>query len=98
MSFPEPGEPAGDSYASSDAGAEQAAQKTQLLRRILSPDARMRLNNIRMVRPELANTVEQQLIGMAAQGRIQSQLTDEQLRQLLYSIQQPKRDFKFSRA
>ena len=61
------------------------------------PEARMRLGNIRMVKPELADLVEQQLIGLATQGRIQSQLTDEQLRQLLSSIQQPKRDFKFSR-
>lgn len=74
-----------------------AAQKEQLLKQILLPEARMRLNNIRMVKPELANLMEQNLIGMATQGRIQSRLTDEQLRQILYSMQQPKRDFKINR-
>jgi len=80
-----------------DAGAEVAAQKEQLLRQILMPEARMRLNNIRMVKPELAGMVEQQLITLATQGRIQSRLTDEQLRQMLSSIQQPRRDFKINR-
>lgn len=73
------------------------AQKEQLLRRILMPDARMRLNNIRMVKPELADLVEQQLIGLATQGRLQSQITDAQLKQMLLSIQQPRREFKFNR-
>jgi len=78
-------------------GGNMAAQKEQLLRQILLPEARMRLNNIRMVKPDLANLLEQQLIGMATQGRIQSRLTDEQLKQILYSLQQPKRDFKINR-
>lgn len=76
---------------------EAQAQREQILRQILMPDARMRLGNIRMVRPELADMVEQQLLALAAQGRIQSQLTDEQLRQILSSMQQPKRDFKINR-
>jgi len=78
-------------------GSEMNAQKEQLLRRILMPDARMRLNNIRMVKPELADLVEQQLIGLATQGRLQSQITDAQLKQMLLSIQQPRREFKFNR-
>lgn len=80
-----------------DAGAEVAAQKEQLLRQILMPEARMRLSNIRMVKPDLAGMVEQQLIALATQGRIQSRLTDEQLRHMLSSIQQPRRDFKINR-
>ncbi|PIN97057.1 MAG: DNA-binding protein, partial [Nitrosopumilus sp. CG10_big_fil_rev_8_21_14_0_10_33_7] len=43
-----------------------AAQKEQILKQILSPDARMRLNNIKMVKPELSDLVEQYLIGMAS--------------------------------
>ena len=31
------------------------------------------------------------------QGRLQSQVTDDQLKQILISLQQPKRDFKISR-
>ena len=73
------------------------AQKENILKQILSSDARMRLNNIKMVKPELSNHIEQYLIGMASQGKIRSPLTDDQLKQILLSIQQPKRDFKINR-
>lgn len=73
------------------------SQKEGILKQILSGEARMRLNNIKMVKPELANLVEQYLIGMASQGKLQSPINDDQLKQILLSIQQPKRDFKFNR-
>lgn len=77
--------------------AEIAAQKEMILKQILSPDARLRLNNVRMVKPDLASLVENYLIGMISQGKIRSQITDEQLKQILMSTQQPKRDFKINR-
>ena len=77
--------------------AEILAQKEMILKQLLSPEARLRLNNVRMVRQDLASLVENYLIGMASQGKIRSQLTDEQLKQLLLSVQQPKRDFKIER-
>ena len=89
MSFPEPNE--------QPLNNEAAAQKEQILKQILSPEARMRLGNIKMVRPEMSNLVEQYLIGMATKGQIHGQLTDVQLKQILLSIQQPKRDFKINR-
>jgi len=73
--------------------AEINAQKEVILKQILNSDARMRLNNIKMVKPDLAGMVENYLIGMASQGKIGSQISDEQLKQILLSIQQPKRDF-----
>lgn len=76
---------------------DMVAQKEQVLKQILSPDARMRLNNIKMVKPELSDLVEQYLIGMASQGKMNSQINDNQLKQILLSIQQPKRDFKINR-
>ena len=76
---------------------EIALQKEAALRQILDPAARLRLNNVRMVRPEVATSIENQLITLAAQGRIAAQITDEQLKQMLISMRQPKRDFKFSR-
>jgi programmed cell death protein 5 len=72
-------------------------QKENILKRILSSEARMRLNNIKMVKPELSNHIEQYLIGMASQGQLRSPITDDQLKKILLSIQQPKRDFKFNR-
>ena len=92
MSFPEPDQPPQD-----PPNNEQAAQKEQVLKQILSPEARSRLHNIKMVKPELVDLVEQYLVGMAAQGKIPGQLSDDQLKQILLSIQQPKRDFKINR-
>ena len=93
MSFPESNEPPQDNNSNN----EQAAQKEQILKQILSSEARMRLNNIKMVKPELSDLVEQYLVGMATQGKIPGQLSDDQLKQILLSIQQPKRDFKINR-
>ena len=73
------------------------AQKDLLLKQILSPEARLRLNNVKMVKPELATMVENYLLGLAAQGRSPSQISDDQLKQILLSAQQPKRDFKINR-
>jgi len=92
MSFPEPNDLPQDNV-----NHEQAAQKEQILKQILTPEARMRLNNIKMVKPELSDLVEQYLIGMATQGKMSGQITDDQLKQILISTQQPKRDFKFNR-
>lgn len=76
---------------------EIAAQKENILKQILSSDARLRLNNVKMVKPEVANTVENYLINLASQGRVRPPITDDQLKQILLSIQQPKRDFKINR-
>ena len=73
------------------------AQKEIMLKQILSAEARLRLNNVKMVKPELANLVENYLLGLSTQGKIQGQITDDQLKQILLSAQQPKRDFKINR-
>ena len=95
MSFPNSDEP--ESHEHSHNEEEISAQKEQILKQILTSEARSRLNNIKMVKPELSDLVEQYLIGMANQGKIPGQLSDDQLKQILLSIQQPKRDFKINR-
>jgi len=92
MSFPEPNDLPQD-----NANHEQTAQKEQILKQILTPEARMRLNNIKMVKPELSDNVEQFLIGMATQGKMPGQITDDQLKEILLSSRQPKREFKMNR-
>jgi len=72
-------------------------QKDILLKQLLTSEARLRLNNVKMVKPELANMVENYLLGLASQGRSPGQITDDQLKQILLSAQQPKRDFKINR-
>ena len=77
--------------------AEINAQKEIILKQILSSEARLRLNNVKMVKPDVANTVENYLITLASQGKLRPPITDDQLKQILLSIQQPKRDFKINR-
>ncbi len=77
--------------------SEINAQKEAIIKQILDSNARLRLNNIKMVKPELVSLVENYLIGLATQGKIRSQITDDQLKQILLSMQQPKRDFKINR-
>tara|TARA_B100000470_G_C19409551_1_gene223616 strand:- start:50 stop:346 length:297 start_codon:yes stop_codon:yes gene_type:complete len=97
MSFPEDDQFPVDTNKTNPQNNEQTVQKEQILKQILTSEARMRLNNIKMVKPELSDLVEQYLIGMATQGKMPGQINDEQLKQILLSIQQPKRDFKFNR-
>ena len=73
------------------------AKKEMLLKQRLTSEARLRLNNVKMVKPQLANMVENYLLGLASQGRSPGQITDDQLKQILLSAQQPKRDFKINR-
>jgi programmed cell death protein 5 len=75
----------------------EAAMRQRVLQVVLDPQARQRLMNIRLVKPELATAVENYLISAASSGRINRPLTDEELKQLLLRIQQPKKDFKIER-
>ncbi len=73
------------------------AQKEIMLKQVLSSEARLRLNNVRMVKPDLADLVENYILNLSVQGKISGQISDDQLKQILASAQQPKRDFKFNR-
>ena len=73
------------------------AQKEIMLKQVLSGDARFRLNNVRMVKPDLADLVENYILNLSVQGKLPGQISDDQLKQILSSAQQPKRDFKINR-
>jgi len=73
------------------------AQKEMMLKQVLSSEARLRLNNVRMVKPDLADLVENYILNLSIQGKISGQISDDQLKQILSSAQQPKHDFKFNR-
>jgi programmed cell death protein 5 len=72
-------------------------QKQALLRSILTPEARQRLTNLKMVRPEFTSQLELQLIQLAQQGKVPIPLTDKQLKQILIQIQSHKREIKIRR-
>ena len=75
----------------------EAAMRQKALMVLLDPNARQRLMNIRIVKPDLAAAVENYLISAASTGRLSRALTDEELKRLLINLQQPKKDFKINR-
>jgi programmed cell death protein 5 len=70
------------------AQADAEAQKQALLRRILTPEARQRLQNVKLVRPDFAAQLEVQLIQLAQTGRVPLPISDDLLKKLLEQIQQ----------
>jgi len=77
---------------------KQADSQMQLiLMQILEPDARERLNTIKLTRPDFARSVEQQLVLLAKSGRLKDKITDAQLKALLQQIQPAKREFNIRR-
>ena len=95
MSSPHTQQPSDEERRKQQAEAEAIKQKA--LAMLLDPEARQRLANIKMVKPDLASAVENYLINAATSGRLNRALTDHELKQILLSIQQPKRDFKINR-
>jgi programmed cell death protein 5 len=81
-----------DEQRSAQMQQQLEAQKENLLRSILSPEARQRLTNLKMVKPEFTEQLELQLIQLAQQGKISTPLADEQLRQILVQLQSRKRE------
>jgi programmed cell death protein 5 len=75
----------------------EAMMRQKALMVLLDQDARQRLMNIRMVKPELALSVENYLITAASAGKLNRPLTDEELKQLLINLQQPKKQFRINR-
>lgn len=82
--------------------AEMEAQKAAIMRKILSPEARTRLENIKMVRAEFAQQVELQLIQLAQQGQlaragIKLPMSDPDFKQILQKMQGKKKDINIIR-
>jgi programmed cell death protein 5 len=70
-----------------------------VLRKILTPEARARLQNVKLVRPDFATQVELQLIQVAQTGRVPLPITDDLLKRLLAELQSQvaKRDINIRR-
>src|SRR5256885_3973078 len=87
-----------DEQRRSQAQQQVERQKQSIIRQILTPEARQRLANIRMVKPEFAEELKMQLIQLAQSGRLQTQITDEQLKKTLVQLQSQKKEIKIRRA
>ncbi len=76
---------------------ELEAQKRQAMVQILTPEARGRLANLRLTKPEMVDQIELQLIQLAQMGRVKSKITDEQLKELLKNLAGQKREINITR-
>jgi programmed cell death protein 5 len=91
---------AGDQQAMQEELERQQRQKSQIqmiLMQVLEPDARERLNTIKLTKPEFAGAVEQQLVALAQSGRLKQKITDAQLKELLRQLAPAKRDYSITR-
>jgi len=73
------------------------SQKQALMRRILTQEARQRLTNLKMVKPEFASQLELQLIQIAQQGKVSIPIDDEQLKEILQRLQSDRKEIKIRR-
>jgi programmed cell death protein 5 len=73
------------------------AERAEVLRRLLTPEARERLGRIRLAKPDVASAVEQQVINLAASGRLNRQIDDPTLRALLERLMPERREIRITR-
>ncbi len=89
--------------ANAYASAQQAeyerreSERQEILRRVLTTEARERLGRIRLAKPDVASAVEQQVISLAASGRLTRPIDDPTLRALLERIMPERREIKITR-
>ena len=81
-----------DEQRQSQAEQQLDAQKQALLAKILTPEARQRLNNLKMVKQEFTEQIEMQLIEMAQTGKLPIPLSDAQLKSILIQLQSRKKE------
>ena len=76
---------------------ERKTMREAALRMALTSEARERLANVRMVRPELASSIEEYVFQLASSGKLKSAVDDEQLKQMLAALQPKKREIHIRR-
>ncbi|MGD1060952.1 MAG: DNA-binding protein [Methanomassiliicoccales archaeon] len=72
-------------------------QKQAIMRQILTPEARDRLATLKMAYPDVARSVEDQLIALVQAGRINQQVDDATLKAILRKVAPQKREITIER-
>jgi len=81
-----------------EAQRQQAeAQKKAILRQNLTDGARKRLNTVKMSKPDVGEQVEQQVVALAQSGRLQGQIDEEKMKQLLQELTPDSKSFDIRR-
>jgi programmed cell death protein 5 len=88
---------AGQEQVASQQRSQADAQKDVILRAILEPEARERLVRVRMARPDVAESLENQLLMLYQQGRIRNRIDDATLRDLLARVTPKTRESTIER-
>lgn len=68
-----------------------------ILKQVLEPKARERLQTIKLTRPDFAKAVEHQLVILAQSGRLRGRITDDQFKAILRQLVPEKKDFTIKR-
>jgi len=76
---------------------QDADQLTELMRTILTPDARQRLARLELAYPELAFTVKQHLAVLSDEERIAVPVDDEMLKRILAGLSDDRRETSIRR-
>lgn len=76
-----------DQERQAEAQEDLERRKDAVLRRILTSEARQRLANLKMVRPDFAEQIEMQLIQVAQGGKIHLPIDENTLKRLLVQLQ-----------
>ncbi len=77
--------------------SERKMMREGVLRKALTSDARQRLANVKMVRPDLAASIEEYVIQLASSGKLRRAVDDDQVKQMLAALQEKKREIKIRR-
>ena len=73
------------------------AQRQNILRGILTPEARERLGNLKIAYPDIALQVEDRIIMLAQSGRLNTMIDDPTLKEILARLVPSKREITIKR-
>ncbi len=73
------------------------AQRQNILRGILTPEARERLGTLKIAYPDIAGQVEDRLIMLAQSGRLNELIDDATLKEILARLVPSKREITIKR-
>ncbi|KAM3139815.1 Programmed cell death protein 5 [Paramecium bursaria] len=70
--------------------------KKTILAQILTPEAKQRLANVKLVKQEKVEKIEIQLCTLAQQGKLQKQITEAELIQMLEGVEAKRQETKIT--